>query len=281
VYCQVGVTKYLRGIRETFLEPEKIYSDVVTLLGKLQAVDRPDYLTFVANGEPTLDINLGKSIKLLKGLGIPIAVITNASLLYDKDVRDGLCQADWVSVKVDSAIPNVRKKINRPFPGLSYGDYYEGLNLFSSAFKGSLVTETMLVQGLNDVQEGLEKTASLIKELNPEISYISIPIRPPALHTVKLPDEKTINMAYQIYLEKGLNVELLVAFEGVNTGCTGNAKEDILNMCVVHPIREETMCEILKKDQSDHDLVDRLISSGQIKRVEYKSNMFYLRNFSK
>lgn len=281
VYCQVGVTKYLRGIREPFLEPEKIYLDVVTLLGKLQPVDSPDYLTFVANGEPTLDINLGKSIKLLKGLGIPIAVITNASLLYDKDVRDGLCQADWVSVKVDSAIPNVRKKINRPVPRLSFDNYYEGLTLFSSAYTGVLVTETMLVQGVNDTLDGLEKTASLIKELNPDISYISIPIRPPALHTVKLPDEKTINMAYQIYLEKGLNVELLVAFEGVDTGYTGNAKDDILNMCVVHPIREETMSEILNKNKADQCVVEQLIIEGQIKRVEYKGKMFYLRNFSK
>ncbi|MDD3033080.1 MAG: radical SAM protein [Bacteroidales bacterium] len=275
------MTKFQKSIREPFIEPKKIYNDVATLLSKLQHVDFPDFLTFVANGEPTLDLNLGKTIRLLKEFRIPIAVITNASLLFDVQVREDLFQADWVSLKVDSAIPGVRKRINRPFPAFSFYDYCEGLTRFSSLYEGVLVSETMLVEGVNDMKESLEKTATLIKTLNPEKSYISIPIRPPALNTVRLPEEETINRAYQIYHEKGLNAELLVAFEGVNTGCTGNAKDDILNMCVVHPIREETMSEIVKKDGADYYIVEKLIGSGQIKRVDYKGKMFYLRNFSK
>ncbi|MEA5005582.1 MAG: radical SAM protein [Rikenellaceae bacterium] len=281
IYCQVGLTKYLRYTREPYIEPEKIYGDVVTLLEKLQPADYPDYLTFVANGEPTLDINLGRSISLLKVLGIPVAVITNASLLYDKEVRKDISQADWVSVKVDSAVPAIRKRINRPFPGLTYDLYCEGLTLFANSYNGVLATETMLVQGVNDGVDSLDKTASLIKNLKPQVSYISVPIRPPAIHSARLPEEEKINTAYQIFTEKGLNSELLVDFEGIDIGYTGNAKVDILNMCVVHPIREETMYEILNKDGSDSNIVEQLISSGQIKKIEYKGKMFYLRNFSK
>ncbi len=71
-------------------------------------------MTFVADGEPTLDINLGKEIDLLKPLGIKIAVITNASLVGRKDVQDNLCKADWVSLKIDAVNKDIWRKINRP-----------------------------------------------------------------------------------------------------------------------------------------------------------------------
>ena len=80
VYCQVGATRNLSVTRQSFFEPDLIMSEVSRHLEKLRSGEMPDYLTFVSNGEPTLDINLGTSIKLLKRLGIPVAVISNASL---------------------------------------------------------------------------------------------------------------------------------------------------------------------------------------------------------
>ena len=100
VYCQVGITRHYSITREAFYDPVKIYEEVANHLRKIS--NKPDYLTFVADGEPTLDINLGKSIEKLKNFEIPIAVITNASLLNDPEVRTELSLADWVSVKVDA-----------------------------------------------------------------------------------------------------------------------------------------------------------------------------------
>ncbi|HCY00629.1 MAG TPA: radical SAM protein, partial [Bacteroidales bacterium] len=78
--------------------PLLIHRKVATLLKKLDDNCKPDYLTFVANGEPTLDAKIGNTIRLLKSFNIPIAVITNASLLWDEKVRDDLMEADWVSI---------------------------------------------------------------------------------------------------------------------------------------------------------------------------------------
>ena len=78
VYCQVGRTIKKSIKRETFFQPEVIFEKVEEHLKRLDKENYPDYLTFVSNGEPTLDINLGKSIMLLKKLGFPVAVITNA-----------------------------------------------------------------------------------------------------------------------------------------------------------------------------------------------------------
>ena len=279
IYCQVGITKHYSVKREVFYDPMKIYTEVENQLNKIPG--KPDYLTFVADGEPTLDINLGKSIEKLRPFGIPIAVITNASLLNDPEVQTELSLADWVSVKIDVNEESSWKKLNRPHKDLSFDKYLEGLFLFSSIFKGKLASETMLVEGLNDQVDLIRSTATLIKQIQPFIAYISVPTRPPAVSSVKKPSETTINTAYQIFKEAGLNTELLIGFEGVNTGYTGNAIDDIMDMCAVHPIREDTMEEILKKDRADSTILQLLIDGNYIKKVAYNGMFFYIRNLAK
>jgi len=279
IYCQVGITRHYSITREAFYDTVKIYEEVANHLRKIS--NKPDYLTFVADGEPTLDINLGKSIEKLKNFEIPIAVITNASLLNDPEVRTELSLADWVSVKVDANDESIWKKLNRPHKNLSFDKYLEGLFLFSSTFRGTLASETMLVQGLNDQVDLIRSTATLIKQVQPFIAYIAVPTRPPAVFSVKKPSETTINAAYQIFKEAGLNTELLIGFEGVNTGYTGNAIDDIMDMCAVHPIREDTMDEILKKDQADPTILQLLLDGNYIKKVAYNEKFFYVRNMVK
>jgi len=279
IYCQVGITRKLSITRKSFFEPEVIFTEVQRHLASLKKADMPDYLTFVANGEPTLDINLGKSIEKLKQLNIPIAVITNASLFADKQVRSDLKGADWVSVKVDANNKDTWKAINRPYGSLDFYKHVEGLLQFSSEYKGQLVTETMLVSGINDSAATLNQTSVLIAKLKPSIAYLSIPTRPPAISWVKPPDETVINEAWQTFFDAGLNTELILGFEGTNTGYTGNAMEDIINICAVHPIREDTMQELLRKDRADPTILTTLIHGKYIQQVEYGSNTFYIRKF--
>ena len=279
VYCQVGITHKFSNQRQKFYDPEVICSEVKKQLAKLSVADQPDYLTFVANGEPTLDINLGRSIEKLKMLNIPIAVITNASLLNDPLVRADLFQADWVSVKIDTGSEAIWKKINKPTDKIDFESYVKGLITFSKEFNGKLVSETMMVKGVNDKPGDVLQTAALVSSVHPSIAYISIPTRPPAVKSVLPPDEKDINLAYQLFSENQLNAELIIGFEGTDTGFTGNAIEDILNICSVHPIRQDTMDELLKKNQADRGILAKLLDDNYIKRTEYKSNVFYIRKF--
>ncbi|MEJ2568295.1 MAG: radical SAM protein, partial [candidate division WOR-3 bacterium] len=100
VYCQVGKTYNLSIERKEFYKAEEIKTQVFKKIAALKKQkEKIDFLSFVADGEPTLDINLGKEIEILKKSGIPIAVITNASLINRNDVRSDLSKADWVSVK--------------------------------------------------------------------------------------------------------------------------------------------------------------------------------------
>jgi len=266
-------------MRKSYFDPRVIYSEVQRHLEKLTDEDKPDYLTFVANGEPTLDQNLGESIERLKQFNIPIAVITNASLLKYESVRKDLYQADWVSLKVDANNDTIWEAMNWPMSWLNFEEHIHGMLQFAASYRGKLATETMLVEGVNDSPEIMEQTSKLVAEINPGTAYISIPTRPPAISSVEAPDEPVIIEAFQIFSEKGINTELILGFEGTNTGYTGNAIEDIINICTVHPMREDTLQELLRKNCADHTIIDILVKGNYIKRVLYQSEIFYIRQF--
>lgn len=279
VYCQVGKTMKKSITREVFSQPEVIFEKVRQHLEQLSNENYPDYLTFVSNGEPTLDINLGKAIKLLKRLGIPIAVITNASLLFDESVRENLFQADWVSLKMDAGDYDTWQKVNRPAHVLYFEKHLENIDLFNSRYKGLLCTETMIIEGLNDSVENFSNLAVLIKKLNPGKAYLAIPIRPPAVESAIPTDAETLNLAWQIFDKSGIKTEFLTGFEGNVTGFTGNIYEDILNITAVHPLREDSLINLLKHDNADYEVVKSLIKQRLIRATVYNGKKFYLREY--
>jgi len=280
VYCQIDVTRKKSVTRQIFYEPEMLAENVGEHLKKLDKAHKPDYLTFVANGEPTLDINLGREIQLLKKLGFPIAVITNSSLIYHKHVRDDLMETDWVSVKVDTVDETVWKKINRPPVEMDLNKILDGLQLFAADYQGKLHTETMLVENYNDSPDQIKQTASFIAGLNPETAFLSIPTRPPAVKEIKPVKEEHLTKAWQIFRDAWIQTELLTGFEGTNTGFTGNAFEDILNITSVHPLREDTIIELLKKEKADMSVVCSLVSLGLIKGIKHEEMTYYVRSYN-
>ena len=101
-------------------------------------------------------------------------------MLWDEDVRKDLMNADWVSVKIDTVDEKIWHKIDRPNGKLDFQKILSGIKTFASSFKGIMVTETMLVKGINDNVESIKSTSELIKQLNPDKAYILVPTRPPA-----------------------------------------------------------------------------------------------------
>ncbi len=280
IYCQVGKTKIVTIKRKIFYEPETIYKEVCQHLDRIKKENYPDYLTFVSNGEPTLDNNLGKSIILLKKTGIPVAVISNASMIFDKSVRDDLMMADWVSLKMDAADNKSWQKINRPHPDLDFENHLNNILSFAVEYKGKLNTESMIVKGINDTAKNFSGLATIIKKLNPDTAYLSVPTRPPSEKTVKLPDAEKLNLAWHIFSNMNIKTELLTGFEGTNTGFTGNIYEDILNITAVHPLREDTLDELLKKDHADFNIVKSLLRQNLIRSTSYKGKRFYIREYN-
>ena len=281
VYCQLGRTFRMQVDRDAFYDPEEIIRAVEARLSELRRKDEPvDYLTFVPDGEPTLDLNLGQEIELLKQLSIPVAVITNSSLIFREAVREELSQADWVSLKVDAASEPVWRRINRPHKELDLAEIKQGLLEFARTFRGTLASETMLIQGLNEDTAELEKTAKLLAELEPAIAYIAIPMRPPAEAWVKPADEGAVARAYALFSERLPRVELLIGYEGNAFSTIGDAVQDLLSITAVHPMRKQAVQELLARDRAAWEVVRRLLAEGKLVELTYRGERFYLRKLS-
>ncbi len=282
IYCQVGKTYDLSNERKEFYKVKEIKDQVLRKINELKKQkEEIDFLSFVPDGEPTLDINLGKEIEILKDYGIPIAVITNGSLTNRADVRRDLSKADWVSVKIDAVSENIWEKINRPHPNLSLKDILEGIVKFSNEYKGSLYTETMLIKGINTHKKDIEEIANFIGTLKINTAYISIPTRPPASKSAKVPDEATINMAYNLFEERNINVELLSGYSVEEFPATKNVRDEILHITSVHPMREKDVKNILDKAGKNWKTVEDLVTKGELKMVNFGKNKFFLRSFKR
>ena len=263
-YCQVGPT----------MDRSTAHVEAVRKQG--EAID---HLTFAPDGEPTLDVGLGESIRLLRPLGIPIAVISNGSLLWRPEVRGRLATADWVSIKVDSAVESIWRKVDRPHPDLDLDTVLDGIRHFAAEFEGTLVSETMLVDGLNDGPESISSVGEFLRELGLRLAYLSIPTRPTPYPSITAPDEESVTRAYGLLSEYVARVECLIGYEGDAFASTGDPAADLLAITAVHPMRPSAIQKLLDRAGADWDLVERYLADGTLTEADYRGERYYVRRW--
>jgi wyosine [tRNA(Phe)-imidazoG37] synthetase (radical SAM superfamily) len=279
VYCQIGKTNRLMVERRPFYETRKIFESARQQVQQIRKqAESIDYLTFVPDGEPTLDINLGHEIDQLKALGIKVAVITNGSLIDRPDVQRDLIKADWVSLKFDSIFNSGWRKINRPHRRLTLDQILKGMLDFSEIFPGELVVETMLVNRPRIDRDGLKEMADFLSRLNPAKVYLAIPTRPPAEPWVRPPLPQYINMAFQLFDDRIGQVEYLIGYEGNAFAFTGSVEKDLLSITAVHPMRQSAVGDFLNKAAADWSVVHQLIAQNKLVETKFEGQKFYLRN---
>ena len=278
VYCQLGRTLDMTVSRQAYYDPAYVAQQVKARLEESRRRGQSvDYLSFVPNGEPCLDENLGQEIELLRPLGVPVAVITNSSLLAVPEVRSQLARANWVSVKIDAISLDAWKRINRPYRSLSLERVLDGILEFAVSFGEGLHTETMIIRGLNDSPEELEKVADFISGLKPKRSYLSVPTRPPAERRARPPRELALAMGYNLFRQRGIDVNHLIGYEGNAFAFTGNVRQDLLSITGVHPMRRDAVEEYLAKAKAGWSAIDRLLKEKKLMEVEFEGSKYYVR----
>ena len=283
VYCQLGRTTNLSIERRKFYDPDDIVESLRKKLENFRG--KIDYVTFVPDGEPTLDKFIGFEAEAIKQVtDFPLAVLTNSSLLFMEDVRKDLMNFDLVSLKIDAVSERTWKKINRPHPSLSLEEILRGIELFSKNFEGKLITETMLVNGLNSDSSSIREVANFLSKVGPEKAYISVPTRPPAEKWVKPANEEKFVEAHESFEETlGKNkVELLTGYEGPEFHLGGDPAEALLAILAVHPMRIDYAHQAISRmNRSPGEIIAKLIEEEKLKIVKYHGKEFLVRKLAK
>lgn len=250
IYCQLGRTDKLEVERKEFFDPQQILEEVKS---RVNLIGNVDYISFVPDGEPTLDANLGTEIEMLKSIG-RVAVITNSSLIFRQDVRRNLLKADLVSLKVDAVEEKLWREINRPHSSLKLREILDGMLRFADEYSGTLITETMLIGNFTTLKS-VEEVAEFLSELEPEKAYLAIPTRPPA-ENVRAVSSDFIFEAKRIF-DEYVESRLLIEPESGEFGI--KSEEDVLSIASVHPLREDVLKGYLKRlNLRIEDLADKL-----------------------
>ncbi|MCL4814060.1 MAG: radical SAM protein [Vicinamibacteraceae bacterium] len=276
VYCQAGPTTRMTATRAAFYEPEAIDEAVAGRLAAAAAAgERIDYLTFVPAGEPTLDLRLGESIRLLKRHGIPVAVVSNASLLWAPGVADDLAEADWVSLKVDTVREATWHRLNRPCGTLPFDRVLEGGLRFAASYRGTLTTETMLVADVNDDEREVTGVAGHVARLAPSAAYLLVPVRAPSESWVQAPAPEVVARSLAIMRQRVPVVIGLTEDEADTFSGGGDVVTALLATATVHPLRREAVQAMLAHAGAGWSVVEQLVAEGRLEREEYRGHTFY------
>ncbi|MCJ7625630.1 MAG: radical SAM protein, partial [Anaerolineaceae bacterium] len=235
-----------------------------------------DWITFVGSGEPTLHAGIGWLIKEVKKLtDIPVAVITNGSLLFLQSVRKALEVAEAVLPNLDAGTQKLYKKINRPHPDISFNRFIEGLVTFRKEFHGELWVEVMLVQGVNNTEEALTAIAKKMEQVQPDKVHIGIPTRPPAEKWVKPPNEEGIMRAIAILGEVAMVAPPVVGKFDLGGG--ENVIDAIIAIITRHPMSDDQLLRTLADfpDEQRAEIIDNLKASNQAQIIERFGQHFW------
>ncbi len=184
VYCEVGRTHRLTLERREYAPLDRVKQELTDYFSRNPD---PDYITFSGSGEPTLNTCIGEVLTFIKQKRprIPVAVLTNGTLLNDPQVRDALMAADVVLPSLDAATEPVFKKINRPHANLTLKTHLTGLMTFRNMFKGRFRLEVFILPGYNDHEDELKALKKVIHELNPECIQLNTLDRPGTVTDLK------------------------------------------------------------------------------------------------
>ncbi len=268
VYCQLGRSKPLVHERKEYVPREAVVEELRAVLASHRPQDI-DWVTFVGSGEPTLHSGIGWLIRETKKLtDKPVAVITNGSLLYLPEVRAELAPVDAVMPTLDAGTPDLYRKINRPWPELTFQRLVQGLRAFRAEYEGNLWIEVMLIKGMNDSEEALQALARVLRTIAPDQVHILLPDRPPAEVWVQPADEEAVLRAMAIL---GDVAQVLHPREGVfDLSGFENPLDAIVAIITRHPMREDQIRRALAgraPDQVDAALAE-LQQSGRAQVVE-------------
>ncbi len=272
IYCQLGNSprKTIRRINP--YSEKKILEEIKTFL---KTGARVDFITFSGSGEPTLNKSIGWLIREIKNFTtIPVAVLTNSTLLSRAGVRKGLAAADVVVPSLDAATQRVFEKINRPHPSLRIEKIIDGLIKFRKEFKGQIWLEIMLVKGVNDSPAEIKKLKEAADRINPDKIQLNTVVRPPAEKTAKPLTLEEMNKIKEFF---GKKAEVVASFrKKEREKAPQDIAEAILAIVRRRPVSLEDLENSLGQTREELSLeIQKLLQQKKIKQVRHLDRDYF------
>lgn len=272
IYCQLGLTTNKTTQRKEYVPVEAVLVELREILARgLKA----DFITIGGSGEPTLNSRLGDLIDgIKKNTDIPVAILTNGTLLYREDVRRDCAKADVVLPSLDAGDERTFRKINRPCKDISIERLVEGLAAFRSEFSGQIWLEVLLIEDLNTENKQISNMKRLIERICPDKIQLNMAVRPTAEADVrKLDAEKLKSVAARL----GDNCEIVAGFSQENDAEQLESRpESVLSMLKRRPCTLEDICSSLGVNLNEAmKYISHLQDRGLVHSMEKDSVIFY------
>jgi len=274
VYCQLGATTDKSVQRQSFVPVKDVMNELREVLDR--EGERIDFVTFSGSGEPTLNSDIGEMINQTKAFSnVPVAVLTNGSLLYREDVREDLSRADLVVPSLDAITEQAFSAVNRPHESLNAGMLVEGIKAFTQDFAGEIWLEIMIVKGVNDDLADLKQTADLVRDLKLEKIHLNTVARPPTEDFAQAVTAEEMSRIAGIFDSR---VEIIADFSKhvAKELRTEDTESAILSLLMRRPCTVSDISNSLGIHRNEVvKFVDHLTKDGSIKRVQHGDAWYY------
>jgi len=272
LYCQVGRTTKRTVSPKPFVPVREVVEQVKKKLLK----NVPDAITLAGSGEPTLHSEIDQVIASIKKMTkTKVAILTNGSLFWRKEIRNRVLEADVIMPTLTSTYDQTFKMIHNPHPELDLAMVIDGLKRLRQDYRGQMFLEVVLLGGINDTEKEIEGLKAVIDQISPEKIQLNTVVRPPA-------DSRAISLGTK-------KLEEIMTFFGKNTEIvaeprvTGRVLEHrslisgLLEMVKRRPLRPEDIATALNLSLEEvEDLVKGLLIKGQIRKQEHSKEIYYL-----
>ncbi len=275
VYCECGPTTKLTTNRKEYILYENITKELTHYFANNPD---PDYITFSGSGEPTLNSRIGDVLAFIKEKkpNVPIAVITNGTLLSEKQVRSELLDADIVLPSLDAAIDLSFQKINRPCHNLDINEYIEGLYNFRNEYKGKIWLEVLIIPAYNDMKENLISLKKAILKIRPDLVQLNALDRPGIVDDIRTATQSELKKIVDFW--KLDNVEIIAA--AINRKSILSYRKDIetaiLETIFRRPCTVNDLAQIIGSNTKEvNKYLDVLEAEGRVEVNRQKRGLFY------
>lgn len=276
VYCEVGETTRLTVERREYIPYADLVDELTDFFGS--GNPDPDYITFSGSGEPTLNSRIGDVIAFLKGIRpqIPIAVLTNGTLLHLPEVRQALLAADVVLPSLDAATPRAFRRINRPEKSLSLALYIDGLAAFRNEFSGKIFLEVFILPGYNTAEEDILALKAAILRIRPDAIQLNTLDRPGVLKELRSATAEELQRVVDLLGLPHIEIIASAAVRQSGSAYRRDVEAAIVGTIARRPCTLEDLSEILGLHVSEiNKYLDVLAAQGLVETVRQERGNFY------